>query len=212
MSNISGVNGGAPTAPSQSNQPKKTADNQDADDFSSQMEKKEDTGKKQNKSNKGEKSEKSPQELMRSMKESMAGAEGKAEQLHTMKAETAVIQKTNAADAVDKINKIVDRIMVAEAGATKEVKVSFNQDFLAGTDVTIRKEAGKISVEFNTTSTESFNFLSKGEQTLANQLQNKLGDNVSVDINMQGSEMDQQQDGRSRNEFLGEDDQDEAQH
>ena len=141
---------------------------------------------------------------MRSLKDG-AGMEGKADQLNVMRAEVAAVQKTNAADAVDKINQIVDRVMVAEAGATKEVRVSFNQDFLAGTEVMIRKDGGKISIEFNTTSADSFNFLSKGEQSLTSQLQNKLGDNVSVDINMQGSEMGQQQDGRSKNEYFGED-------
>jgi len=206
MNNVSNINTNTSTPPPASETPNKSADNKDADDFSNAMEKKE--GKDNKKAN-NEKGEKTPQDLMRSLKEPLAGMEGKAEQLTAMKAETAAIQKTNAADAVDKINKIVDRIMVAEVGATKEVKVAFNQDFLAGTDVTIRKDAGKISIEFNTTSADSFNFLSKGEQALTNQLQNKLGDNVSVDINMQGAETEQQQDGRSKNEFLGDEEKDE---
>ena len=148
---------------------------------------------------------------MKSLKDSMMEVQGnsKQTQIEAMKTETAAIQKTNAADAADKINKIVDRVMVAEAGATKEVKVEFNKDFLPGTEVTIRKDGGKINVEFNTSSNDSFNFLSKGEQALAEGLKNKLGDNVSVDIQMQGGENDQPKDGRSRNEFIADEDQDE---
>ncbi len=198
MSNIGGIGGGSAPAPeSQSKASNTNADNQDADDFSKALDKKEAEQKK----TEGKKEDKNPQELLRSMKDSSEGMDIRADKIQMAgKAEVATVQKTNATDAVDKINKIVDRIMLAEAGSTKEVKVAFNQDFLAGTDVTIRKDGGKIMVEFNTTSADSFNFLSKGEQSLISQLQNKLGDDVSVDIR----DMSQQQDGRSKNEYTGE--------
>ncbi len=146
--------------------------------------------------------EKSPADLMRSLSQGKTTAP-----TNINVTETAAVQQTNASESVEKINKIVDRIMLAEAGSTKEARISFSQDFLPGTEVMIRKEGGQLSVEFATTSPESFDFLSKNEQSLMSQLQNKFGD-AEVSVNMQQSQMEQEEDGRSRNEFVAEDDDD----
>lgn len=147
--------------------------------------------------------EKSPSDLIRSLSQGKTTAPA-----NITTTETAAVQKTDLSESVDKINKIVDRIMLAEAGSTKEARISFNQDFMPGTEVMIRKEGGQLSVEFTTTSAESFDFLNKNEQLLMTQLQNKFGD-AAVSVNMQESQMEQQEDGRSRNEFVAEEDDDE---
>ena len=198
--NVSNLGGSAATtSPAQNNtSTQKSADAKDANDFSKAVEKK-GASKKETKE---ELLDKSPMDLVRGLNDTSTS---------TRIANAAAVQQSNAADNVDKVNEIVNRIMVAEAQNTKEVKVSFNQDFLAGTEMTIRKEDGFINIEFNTVSADSFDFLNKGERALMQQLQNKLGDEVSVSINLQDSNSaDQQQDGRSRNEFVGEEDQDET--
>ena len=117
---------------------------------------------------------------------------------------TAEVQSVDNKQMVDRIDKIVDKIMVSNAADVKAVKVEFKDGVLPGTEVMIRKDAaGKLTVEFTTTSTESFNFLNKGEQSLVDTLNKKMGNDVTVDIKMQGNEMDQNTgDGRSREQYV----------
>ncbi|MTI14268.1 type III secretion HpaP family protein [Sansalvadorimonas verongulae] len=124
---------------------------------------------------------------------------------------TAEVQPVDNKQMVDKIDKIVDKIMVSSAGDVKAVKVDFKNDMLPGTEMMIRKDAttGKMTIEFTTTSAESFNFLNKGEQALMDTLNKKMGGDIEVNIKMQGGNADQDTgDGRSREQYVAEDDED----
>ena len=128
---------------------------------------------------------------------------------------TAEVQAVDNKTMVDKIDKIVDKIMVSSAGDVKAVKVDFKNDMLPGTEMMIRKDAttGKMTIEFTTTSAESFNFLNKGEQALMDTLNKKVGGDIEVNIKMQsggtGKESGADQDtgdGRSREQYVTDDD------
>ncbi|WP_281645581.1 type III secretion HpaP family protein [Parendozoicomonas sp. Alg238-R29] len=125
---------------------------------------------------------------------------------------TAEVQGVDNKQMVDKIDKIVDKIMVSNASDVKAVKVDFKNDMLPGTEMMIRKDAtGKMSIEFTTTSAESFNFLNKGEQALMDTLNKKMGGDIEVNIKMQGGGADQDTgDGRSREQYFADDNDDEA--
>ena len=154
----------------------------------------------------------SPEDLFRSVygdREQEQGAQAvHAKGADVSAAKTAEIQGANTQDAIDKIEKIVERIQVQTAGDVKTVNIKLNNNILPGTEVMFRREGGEVKVEFMTTSADSFNFLSKGEQALSDTLNRKFGDNVSVNIQMQNdSDSDQSGDGRSRNQYAGDESQ-----
>ncbi len=154
----------------------------------------------------------SPEDLFRSVygdREQEQGAQAvHAKGADVSAAKTAEVQGANTQDAIDKIEKIVERIQVQTAGDVKTVNIKLNNNILPGTEVMFRREGGDIKVEFMTTSSDSFNFLSKGEQALSDTLNRKFGDNVSVNIQMQNdSDSDQSGDGRSRNQYAGDESQ-----
>ncbi len=133
------------------------------------------------------------------------------ESARPMEAQTARAAEVQGVDnkaMIDKIEKIADRIMVSNAADVKAVKVDFKDGVLPGTEVVIRKDAsGKIHIEFTTTSAESMNFLSRGEQALTETLTRKLGGDIAVDIKMQGGDGDQDTgDGRAREQYVPDDD------
>ncbi|WP_211825563.1 type III secretion HpaP family protein [Kistimonas asteriae] len=155
----------------------------------------------------------SPEDLFRSVygdREQEQGAQAvHAKGADVSAAKTAEVQGANTQDAIDKIEKIVERIQVQTAGDVKTVNIKLNNSILPGTEVIFRREGGDIKVEFMTTSADSFNFLSKGEQALNDTLNRKFGDNVSVNIQLQNdSDSDQSGDGRSRNQYAGDESQD----
>ena len=121
---------------------------------------------------------------------------------------TAEVQAVDNKAMIDKIEKIADRIMISNAADVKTVKVDFKDGVLPGTEVVIRKDAaGKINVEFTTTSSESMNFLSRGEQALTETLNRKLGGEIVVDIKMRNADDNQDTgDGRSRQQYVADDD------
>ncbi len=131
-----------------------------------------------------------------------------ARPMETQTARAAEVQGVDNKAMIDKIEKIADRIMVSNAADVKAVKVDFKDGVLPGTEVMIRKDAnGKIHIEFTTTSAESMNFLSRGEQALTETLTRKLGGDIAVDIKMQGSDGDQDTgDGRAREQYVPDDD------
>ena len=131
-----------------------------------------------------------------------------AKALEARMGKTAETQGVDNKAMIDKIDKIANKIMVSSAQDVKAVKVDFNNSVLPGTEVMIRKDAtGKLHIDFTTSSAESFNFLNKGEQALMDTLNRKIGGDISVDIKMQGGGTDQNPgDGRSREQYFGEDD------
>ncbi len=217
-------------------QPRGNADQKDADDFSKALVNDKPKGAKELKQDKlpdGEKlptdkketlrdekqpeskktDSESPEDLFRSVygdREQEQGTQAvHAKGADVSAAKTAEVQGANTQDAIDKIEKIVERIQVQTAGDVKTVNIKLNNNILPGTEVMFRREGGEIKVEFMTTSADSFNFLSKGEQALSDTLNRKFGDNVSVNIQMQNdSDSDQSGDGRSRNQYAGDESQD----
>lgn len=142
--------------------------------------------------------------------EAIANSEG-AKTMEARMGKTAEVQGVDNKQMAEKIDKIVDKIMVSNAADVKAVKVDFKSDVLPGTEMMIRKDAttGKMTIEFTTTSAESFNFLNKGEQALMDTLNKKVGGDVEVNIKMQGGGTDQDTgDGRSREQYQAEDDDD----
>ncbi|MCK5895081.1 MAG: hypothetical protein KAG53_11945 [Endozoicomonadaceae bacterium] len=119
-------------------------------------------------------------------------------------AKTAEVQSVSTQETIDKIEKIVDRIQIQTAGDVKSVNIKLNNNILPGTEVMFLRENGKIKITFTTTSAESLNFLSKGEQSLAETLNKKFGDSVTVNIQRQNND-NPDQDGRSRNQYVGDD-------
>ncbi|GAA4652828.1 hypothetical protein GCM10023116_51120 [Kistimonas scapharcae] len=214
-------------------QPRGNADQKDADDFSKALVSDKAKGAKEAKLPEGDRlptdkketprdekqqeskktDSESPEDLFRSVygdREQEQGAQAvHAKGADVSAAKTAEVQGANTQDAIDKIEKIVERIQVQTAGDVKTVNIKLNNNILPGTEVMFRREGGEIKIEFMTTSTDSFNFLSKGEQALNDTLNRKFGDNVSVNIQLQNdSDSDQSGDGRSRNQYAGDESQD----
>lgn len=188
-------------------------DSKDSDDFEKIMnndknKKKEASQKDSEKQTTGQKGKQekaksnSPEDLLRLFQndrgqgEQMVHAKG----AEISSAKTANVQGVSTQDAIDKIEKIVDRIQIQTAGDVKAVNIKLNNNILPGTEVMFRREDGEIKITFTTTSTESLNFLSKGEQSLKETLNKKFGDSVTVDIQHQNND---NQDGRSRNQYVG---------
>ncbi len=130
-----------------------------------------------------------------------------AKSMEAQLGKTTEVQAVDNKAIIDRIEKIADKIMISNAADVKTIKVDFKDGILPGTEVLIRKDAaGKLQIEFTTTSTESFNFLNKGEQTLVDTLNRKIGGDITVDIKMQGGDSGQDTgDGRSREQYLPDD-------
>lgn len=143
------------------------------------------------------------EDLSRSVYGQELGGQGRVAEV--IVAKTAEVQVVNTQDAIEKIEKIVDRIQVLAAGDVKTVNIKLNKSILPGTEIRFHREADGIKIEFVTSSADSLNFLSKGEQALMASLNKKFGDNVSVSIQLQQSDnSDQSGDRRSRNQYTGE--------
>ncbi|MGI9276199.1 MAG: type III secretion HpaP family protein [Endozoicomonas sp.] len=109
------------------------------------------------------------------------------------------------------INKLVDKIHVSAKDAINgaEVRLSMKDAILPGTEIRIQRMGGELTVTMNTTSAESHNFLAQHEASLMKSLSDRFGnDKVQVNINMSGGG-GEQSDGRSREEYVGEEEQQE---
>ena len=109
------------------------------------------------------------------------------------------------------INKLVDKIHVSAKDAVNgaEVRLSMKDAILPGTEIRIQRMGGELTVTMNTTSAESHNFLAQHEASLMKSLSDRFGnDKVQVNINMSGGG-GEQNDGRSRDEYVGEEEQQE---
>ena len=157
----------------------------------------------------------SPEDLFRSVYSNREQEHG-AQAVHAKGADisatgTTEVRGVNTQAVIDKIDKIVEHIQVQTAGDVKTVNIKLNNSILPGTEVVFRREGGDIKIEFITTSADSFNFLSKGEHVLSDTLNRKFGDNVYVDIQLQGdSDSDLPDDGRSRNQYVEDESQDDG--
>ena len=109
------------------------------------------------------------------------------------------------------INKLVDKIMVSSKDAVNgaEVRMTLKDNILPGTEIRLQRVAGALQVTMNTTSAESHNILAASEASLQKTLSEKLGDKVQVNINMSGAG-GEQNDGRSQEEYVAAEDQDDT--
>ena len=111
--------------------------------------------------------------------------------------------KTNLNELV---GKLANRLLVAEPkpGQSK-VQIMLNESSLAGTEVTLQREAGVLSVTFNTSSDAAARLLNSGlpalQQTLQAHEARTHKDQVSLEVKTEqdGSDADGSGDGRSRN-------------
>ncbi len=216
MSGIQGPSAGSAQSagPTESNKPASNTEEaeQGKDDFEEAMKKKKGSEKSEKKDGGLEDLLRQTHSRKKDTREDGAGMGGEAgKAMEARLGATAQAQAADNKEMLDKINKIADKIMVSNAQDVKAVKVDFNNSVLPGTEVMIRKDAtGKLHIDFTTTSAESFNFLNKGEQALMDTLNRKIGGDIAVDIKMQGGGADQDTgDGRSREQYFDEDDQDE---
>ena len=108
------------------------------------------------------------------------------------------------------INKLVDRIHVSAKDSVNgsEIRITMKENILPGTEIRIQRMGGELTVTMNTTNSDTHNFLAVNESSLAKSLNERFGDKVQVNINL--SSGDQPDDGRSREQYQGEQDDDEG--
>lgn len=146
-------------------------------------------------------------------KESMADialAKGAEAQLKT----NMQIRETQQAASVKEVNailqKMADQIHVSAKDAVNGagIRLTLKDSVLPGTEIRIHRHDGVLSVTMNTASAESGNFLAQHEASLQKTLAEKFAnEKVQVNINMSGGD-NQDTDGRSRNQYVAEDDDD----
>ena len=156
------------------------------------------------------------------------GGQGDTQQQQTLLAELALAQgadakvKTNMqiremqqAASVKEVNaalqKMADQIHVSAKDAVNgaEIRISLKDSVMPGTEIRIMRNAGELTVTLNTRSAEANNFFASHEASLQKALAERFGDEkVSVNINMSGG--DTPEDGRSRNQYSGDENNDEA--
>ena len=105
------------------------------------------------------------------------------------------------------INKLVDKIHVSSKDAINgaEVRITMKENILPGTEIRIQRMGGELTVTMNTTSTDTHNFLAVNQDSLMKSLNERFGDKVQVNINLSGG--DQPGDGRSREQYEGDQEQ-----
>ncbi len=132
----------------------------------------------------------------------------------TMSNATEAVNSTNINKAelnADMVNKLVDNILVAANENKQEVLIKVNNAVLADTQIMLRMEEGKLSVQLQTANMDSSNTLHQNLSTLQTSLQNSCKDKeISVQVVEQSSQADGnkdgqgREDGRSRGRFLWE--------
>ena len=122
------------------------------------------------------------------------------------------IRETQQAASVKEVNailqKMADQIHVSAKNAVNgaEIRLTLKDNILPGTEIRIHRTEGALTVVMNTTSAEAGNFLAQHEASLQKTLAEKFAnEKVQVNINMSGGD-NQDTDGRSRNEYVAEDD------
>lgn len=119
------------------------------------------------------------------------------------------IQQASSVKEIDAaVQKLADQIQVSAKDAVNgaEVRISLKDSVIPGTEIRIQRMGGELTVTMNTTSAEAGNFLAQHEASLQKMLAERFSnDKVQVNINMSGGD-NQDTDGRSRNQYVAEDD------
>ncbi len=121
------------------------------------------------------------------------------------------IQQTRSVKEVEAaLQKMADQIQVSAKDAINgaEIRISIKDNILPGTEVRIHRHAGELTVTMNTTSAETHNLLAQHQASLQKHLDDRFsGENVQINFNM-ADDTNDQNDGRSRNEYASEEDND----
>ena len=122
------------------------------------------------------------------------------------------IRETQQAASLKEVNailqKMADQIHVSAKNSVNgaEIRLTLKDGILPGTEIRIHRAEGALTVVMNTSSAEAGNFLAQHEASLQKTLAEKFaGEKIQVNINMSGGD-NQDTDGRSRNEYVAEDD------
>lgn len=148
---------------------------------------------------------KDPSELMQSalMDEKGEHAIASVREAQAAEAQLKSIQSVSGPKEINEtISKLVDKISVSAKDAVNgsEIRMTLKDNILPGTEIRIQRAGGELTVTMNTTSADSHNFLAQHEASLLKSLNDRFGEKVQVNINMSG----EQNDGRSREEYVGE--------
>lgn len=120
------------------------------------------------------------------------------------------IQQASTVKEVDAaLQKLATQIQVSAKDALNgaEVRITLKDSVLPGTEIRIQRHAGELTITMNTTSAEAGNFLAAHEANLQRILAERFSnDKVQVNVNLSnGDNQDQEQDGRSRNQYANDD-------
>jgi type III secretion system needle length determinant len=96
--------------------------------------------------------------------------------------------------------QVASQILVSDASSgTQEVRITLNESILPGTEVRIAETAGRLEVQFLTSSSDSQNTLSQNQAALQDRLTERLGQrDVVVSVKSNTHEHGDQPDSRSR--------------
>lgn len=128
-----------------------------------------------------------------------AGMFGAQQQGAGQAAQVGQAAPVGAPDAMDAVvDKMVDRILVSEPGkGQQEVRLSFNDSALKGTEVTLfRSLDGQLNVKLNTTDAASYQTLVGAQDSLRTALE-RSGQNVRVEANLSSNQQDNNPNQRS---------------
>lgn len=107
--------------------------------------------------------------------------------------QTAFQPKVN----LEKIQALVDQILVSvpDAKGRQEVRIQLSPEVMPGTEIRFERHEGQLHITFVSSDSSSLAFLGKHRQSLVDQLHNRLGQDVNLEIRSK-----EEQDGRSRHQ------------
>lgn len=100
----------------------------------------------------------------------------------------------------ERMQKFAAKVLVADPGSgLREVRITLNKSFLAGAEIRIRHDQGRLNIDLVATTADSQRFLNSHRSELQQTLQERLHDEVAVHVQLSDSNHHgQQNDGRSR--------------
>ncbi len=111
----------------------------------------------------------------------------------------AAAPSSSAAAVQEVAREVAERILVSEAapGGRQEVRIFIKESVLPGTEVRLTRHEGTLTVELLTTAPESGRVLTEHRDSLVNQLRERLGQDVQVEVRSRETGRESGQ-GRSR--------------
>ncbi len=125
--------------------------------------------------------------------------------LQTLQQSSSTQQVSNVeVQKLSRVNiELIERILVSNAALNnnQEVRVTFNQNVLPGTEVSISRQGNALNVTFVSTVDTSFTFLNTNQAGLRDHLVQRLSLNeVNINVRSSASNDGMPNDGRSRNQ------------